>query len=120
MRQFSRFRKLGLNSEVVNRQKAYADPMFSMNWRLAKQLPELFRKQVRRILNNPEATDRQIDDSWCAMIRDIPAKRVELLKVLSKNLRCIPVQQYECNSHRIAFTLNFREISTELNFLPFL
>ncbi len=78
------FRKLGLNSEVVNRQQAYADPIF-YELETGKTIPEEFRKQVRRILNNPEATDQQIDDSWCAMIRDIPEKRVEMLKVLAKN-----------------------------------
>jgi glucose-1-phosphatase len=80
------FQKLGLNSEVVNRQQAYADPVF-YELETGKTTPELFRKRVRRILNNPEATDRQIDDAWCAMIRDVPAKRVELVKKLSKNFR---------------------------------
>ncbi len=78
------FRNLGLNSEVVNRQQAYADPVF-YELEVGKATPEAFRKQVRRILKNPEATDQQIDDAWCAMIRDIPAKRVEMLKMLAKN-----------------------------------
>jgi glucose-1-phosphatase len=78
------FQKLGLNSEVVNKQQAYADPIF-YELETGKTTPEEFRIQVRRILNNPEATDQQIDDAWCAMIRDIPEKRVEMLKVLAKN-----------------------------------
>jgi glucose-1-phosphatase len=78
------FQKLGLNSEVVNRQQAYADPVF-YELETGKTTPEVFRKRVRRILNNPEATDQQIDDAWCAMIRDIPAKRVQMVKELSKN-----------------------------------
>jgi glucose-1-phosphatase len=78
------FQKLGLNSEVVNKQQAYADPIF-YELETGKTTPEEFRIQVRRILNNPEATDQQIDDAWCAMIHDIPEKRVEMLKVLAKN-----------------------------------
>jgi putative hydrolase of the HAD superfamily len=78
------FRKLGLNSEVVNRQQAYADPVF-YELEVGKATPEAFKKKIRHILKNPEATDREIDDAWCAMIRDIPEKRVEMLKVLAKN-----------------------------------
>ena len=78
------FQKLGLNSEVVNRQQAYADPVF-YELEVGETTPEKFRSRVRQILKNPDATDRQIDDAWCAMIRDIPANRVKMLKTLAKN-----------------------------------
>lgn len=78
------FQKLGLDSEVVNRQQAYADPVF-YELETGKTTPDKFRKKVRQILKNPEATDLEIDDAWCAMIRDIPAKRVDMLKKLAKN-----------------------------------
>jgi putative hydrolase of the HAD superfamily len=78
------FQKLGLNSAVVNRQQAYADPIF-YELETGKTSPEEFRKRVRQILNNPEVSDQQIDDAWCAMIRDISARRVEMLKELSTN-----------------------------------
>jgi len=80
------FQKLGLISEVVNRQQAFADPIF-YELETGKTTPEEFRKRVRQILNNPEATDQQIDDAWCAMIHDIPAKRVKMIKQLSKNYK---------------------------------
>lgn len=80
------FQKLGSNSAVVNRQQAYADPVF-YELEVGKTTPEAFRKQVRRILKNPEATDQQIDNAWCAMIRDVPAKRVEMVKKLAKNFK---------------------------------
>jgi glucose-1-phosphatase len=80
------FQKLGLNSEVVNKQQAYADPVF-YELETGKTTPEEFRIQVRRILNNPEATNQQIDDAWCAMIRDIPEKRVGMVKELAKNYK---------------------------------
>lgn len=78
------FRNLGLDSEVVTRQQAYADPIF-YELETGKTTPDKFRKRVRKILKNPQATDQQIDDAWCAMTRDIPVKRVEMLKKLSKN-----------------------------------
>lgn len=80
------FQKLGLNSAVVSRQQAYADPIF-YELETGKTSPEEFRKRVRQILNNAEVSDQQIDDAWCAMIRDVPAKRVELVKKLSKNFQ---------------------------------
>jgi putative hydrolase of the HAD superfamily len=76
------FQKLGLNSEVVNREQAYADPVF-YELEVGKTTPEKFRSRVRQVLKNMDATDRQIDDGWCAMIRDIPAKRVGMLKELA-------------------------------------
>ena len=78
------FSALGLNSDVVNRQQAYADPVF-YELEVGKTTPEKFRLRVRQILKNPDVTDRQIDDAWCAMIRDIPQKRVKMLKRLRKN-----------------------------------
>jgi putative hydrolase of the HAD superfamily len=78
------FQKLGLNSEVVNREQAYADPIF-YELEVGKTTPEKFRSRVRQILKNPGATDQQIDDAWCAMIRDIPAKRVGMVKELANN-----------------------------------
>jgi len=80
------FQQLGLNSEVVDRQQAYADPVF-YELEVGKITPEKFRSRVRQVLKNPDATDRQIDDAWCAMIRDIPVRRVKMLKMLAKNYR---------------------------------
>lgn len=75
------FQKLGLNSNVVDRQHAYADPVF-YQLETGKISPEEFRNEVRRILNNTNATDQEIDHAWSAMIRDIPAARVKVLKDL--------------------------------------
>lgn len=78
------FQKLGLNSSVVNNQHAYADPIF-YELETGKISPEVFRKEVRLILQNPDATDKQIDDAWSAMILDIPANRVKTVQNLSSN-----------------------------------
>ena len=78
------FHKLGLGTNVLNKQQAYADPVF-YELEMGKITPENFRKRVREILKNPDATDQQIDDAWSAMILDIPASRVKLLKEISKN-----------------------------------
>ena len=77
------FRQLGMNDKVVNRQQAYADPVF-YDLEVGRITPEAFRARVRAIVNNNEATDQQIDDAWCAMILDIPAFRVEVVKELGK------------------------------------
>lgn len=75
------FHKLGLNEAVLNKQQAYADPVF-YKLEIGMVKPDVFRKRMRQLLNNPDASDRQIDDAWYAMIRDVPPKRVDVLKRL--------------------------------------
>ena len=78
------FHRLGLDKEVLNRQQAYADPVF-YDLEVGRISPEIFRERVRKLLNNPRATDQEIDDAWYAMIQDVPPERVELLRKLDKN-----------------------------------
>ncbi len=78
------FHELGLDKKVLDNQQAYSDPVF-YDLEVGNIPPEEFRKRVRKVLNNPEATDQQIDDAWYAMILDIPAHRVKLLQELGKN-----------------------------------
>lgn len=80
------FRELGMDEKVVNSQQAYADPVFYA-LEVGRTTPEAFRNRVREILDNPDASDQQIDDAWCAMLRDIPASRVEVVKQLNKKFR---------------------------------
>jgi putative hydrolase of the HAD superfamily len=75
------FRKLGLNSEVVDSRQAYSDPVF-YELETGQISAGGFRERIREILNNPEISDEQIDDAWCAMVLDIPAERVEVVKKL--------------------------------------
>jgi glucose-1-phosphatase len=48
--------------------------------------PEDFRRELRETYHL-DATDEQIDDAWNAMLLDIPAERIELLRELSKKYR---------------------------------
>lgn len=75
------FQELGLKKDVLNRQQAYVDPVF-YNLEVGKITPEQFRIRAREIINNPKATDNQIDNAWYAMILDIPAHRVKVLQQL--------------------------------------
>jgi len=77
------FHNLGLSRDVLNRQQAYADAVF-YNLEVGKISPQEFRTRVRTLLNNPEATDRHIDDAWYAMILDIPQTRVDIVRQLQK------------------------------------
>lgn len=76
------FSELGLSTEVITPEQAYADPAF-YQFEVGRATPEEFRNSIRHILNNPDISDRQIDDAWCAMLLDIPHSRVQLLKKLS-------------------------------------
>ncbi len=78
------FRKLGLETGVIDYQLAYTDPVF-YKLEVGKISPEDFRNKVRELLKNPAVSDKEIDDAWCAMLGDIPAHRIRLLQRLGEN-----------------------------------
>jgi HAD superfamily hydrolase (TIGR01509 family) len=80
------FQELGLEKNVVDRQQAYADPVF-YELETGRILPEKFRKGVRKVLKKTDITDEQIDEAWSAMILNIPAKRVKVLQELAKKYK---------------------------------
>lgn len=77
------FQKLGLKTKVLDKQQAYSDPVF-YELEVGKVSPNEFCNRVRKVLNNPSATNLQIEDAWYAMILDIPANRVQTIQKLSK------------------------------------
>ncbi len=77
------FAKLGAKSEVLDDKNTYSDPIFYA-LEVGETTPEEFRNQIRKILNNEKVEDRHIDDAWCAMIKDIPEKRVKVIQELKK------------------------------------
>ena len=78
------FQKLGLKTDVLDSKQAYSDPVF-YELEVGKVTPKEFCNRVRKVLNNPDASDSQIEDAWFAMILDIPASRVKIVQELSKN-----------------------------------
>jgi putative hydrolase of the HAD superfamily len=54
---------------------------------VGKVTPAEFCNRVRKVLNNPVATDSQIEDAWYSMILDIPTSRVKVVQELSKNYK---------------------------------
>lgn len=78
------FQMLGLQTDVLDNKQAYSDPVF-YELEVGKILPKAFCDRVRKVLNNPHASDLQIEDAWYAMILDIPASRVKMVQELSKN-----------------------------------
>ncbi len=80
------FRNLGFNGNVLDHALVYKDPVF-YELETGKITPTEFCNKVRKILNNPEITDLQIEDAWYAMIKDIPASRVEVLQKLAENYK---------------------------------
>lgn len=77
------FQELGLQKDVLDNQHAYSDPVF-YELEVGKVTPEEFCRRVRKVLNNQDATDAQIEDAWFAMILDIPASRVKVVQELAK------------------------------------
>ncbi len=80
------FQKLGLNKAVINPSVAFSDPVF-YNLETGRITPAEFRIRIRELLNNPNASDQQIDDAWYAMILDIPERRIKALQDLRSKYR---------------------------------
>ena len=78
------FQKLGLKTDVLDNKQAYSDPVF-YELEVGKVTPEEFCNRVRKVLNNQNASDLQIEDAWYSMILDVPANRVKVVQELSKN-----------------------------------
>ena len=77
------FQKLGLKTDVLDNKQAYSDPVF-YELEVGKVTPKEFCNRVRKVLNNQDATDLQIEDAWYSMILDVPANRVKVVQELSK------------------------------------
>ncbi len=80
------FRELGLNRDVVDDAQVYSDPVF-YELSTGKISPEKFREQIRSLLKNQQVTDKELDRAWCAMILDVPVKRVKMLQQLNENYK---------------------------------
>jgi HAD superfamily hydrolase (TIGR01509 family) len=80
------FQKLGLKTDVLDSKQAYSDPVF-YELEVGKVTPEEFCNRVRKVIQNPDSTDLQIEDAWYSMILDIPASRVKVVQELSKNYK---------------------------------
>ena len=80
------FQQLGLNEAEISPSVAFSDPVFYL-LETGRITPAEFRTRVRELLNNPNASDQQIDDAWYAMILDIPEKRVKALQDLRSKYR---------------------------------
>ena len=78
------FQKLGLGEGEMDYRKVAETPLFR-NLEVGKSTPAEFRRGIRSFLNNPQLTDEQIDNAWCAMLGVTPKSKVELLQELSKN-----------------------------------
>lgn len=75
------FRELGSQNALLDHKNAYADPIF-YQLEVGEITPSVFRDGLRRLLNNPNANDEQLDAAWNSMILDIPEKRVKKLQEL--------------------------------------
>ena len=77
------FQELGSEGEVLDHKNAYADPVF-YQLEVGEITPDEFRSRVRKLLKNPNATDKHVDQAWCAMIKNIPTERVNKLLELNE------------------------------------
>ncbi len=75
------FNKLGLKEDVIDEKQTHADKVF-YELSIGKVSPAEFRDRIRKLLQNSEITDAEIDHAWNALVLDVPEHRVEMLKKL--------------------------------------
>ncbi len=105
------FQELGLQTDVLDNKQAYSDPVF-YELEVGKISPKAFCDRVRKVLNNPEATDLQIENAWYAMILDIPENRVKVVQDLSRNYNIYLFS----NTNQIHIERLHRSFKTEYGF----
>lgn len=77
------FQQLGLQTDVLNQQQVYADPVFYA-LETGRISPAEFCRGVQKVIGNHNISDHQIEVAWSAMILDIPANRVKKVQELAK------------------------------------
>lgn len=81
------FKDLGLG-EVEKYLSNFGQSGFFMQWEKGEISIEEFRAEIRKLTNN-ELTDKQIDDTWCSFLVDIPADKIDILKKLREKFRLL-------------------------------
>ncbi len=76
--------------------------------------PEVFRRRLRAFLEM-EITDQQIDDSWNALIYDIPAERIEVLEQVKKNYKMFLLS----NSNELHYDIYVRDLQLRFGYREF-
>jgi FMN phosphatase YigB (HAD superfamily) len=105
------FKRLGLTDFDAIYSQAKQDGIFD-DFETGKSTPAEFRKRLRTWLGN-EISDTQIDMAWNAMLLDIPAERIALLRELKKHYRVFLLS----NTNEIHLNTVFR-IMQETHGLP--
>ena len=80
------FHALGLNQDILDGKLAYSDPIFYA-LQTGAVSPDIFRIRIRELLENPLATDEQIDNAWSAMLKGIPVSRISTIGKLREKYR---------------------------------
>ena len=83
---FRLFRKLNKNETFGDPKMLLQDPIF-IGFETGRVTPEEFRNRLRHLLNNPGATNKELDQAWCSMLKEVPAEKVALLQELSAEYR---------------------------------
>ncbi|MBE0648374.1 MAG: HAD family phosphatase [Bacteroidales bacterium] len=80
------------------------DNFFGM-FETGKITPQQFRDTLKHYFDRP-VSDRQLDDAWNALLQEIPASRIALLRNLSKRYRLFLLS----NTNEIHYTKYLKEL----------
>ncbi len=81
------FKNLGVHN-IETYLSNFGQSGFFLQWEKGEIGILEFRNEIRKITEVP-LSDEQIDQAWCSFLTDIPAHRIELLKILRQQYRLL-------------------------------
>lgn len=107
------FAKLG--SRELNPEETH-DLIYNIIRKFEKGIftPEVFRKKMKDFLRI-EATDQQFDDSWNALLFDIPGKRLKSIEKAKEHYQILLLS----NSNEIHYDLYLRDLQLRFGYTEF-
>jgi len=80
------FQRLNRDMRLDDMREFIHHPLFT-GFETGDVTPEEFRNRLRHLLKNHEVPDEELDNTWCAMLGQVPECKVQLIRDLSSDFR---------------------------------
>ena len=78
------FQRLNRDMRLENMREFIHHPLFT-GFETGDITPDEFRNRLRHLLKNDEVPDEELDNTWCAMLGQVPESKVQLLRELTSD-----------------------------------
>jgi putative hydrolase of the HAD superfamily len=95
------------NSDPVDIMELHLTQSFFMDYEKGLIDDHAFRNHIRTFLKT-DISDTDIDEAWSAMLLDFPSKKIEMLKIASRNFRTFLLSNTN-NIHSMKFEKVFKD-----------